>query len=349
MRMARNPARLMAIGLTLGGLTGCGSLSPTPTLSPAPSSSPTGAAPSPVTKLPKPKVVATNSVLCDLTQELAADTVDLTCLIQPGTDPHVYQATAADRKAIETANLVLYSGYDFEPEITKLIKASSSPAPKVAVSEVAVPTPQNFEEDGKTEPDPHVWHNAQHGGRMAAVIGSSLTKVAPSNGELYAKRVQGLTTDLTRLDSWIKNQIATIPTPVRKLVTTHSALGYYASAYSIPVEGALQGVSTEEKPTAARVKSLVDEIRKTQVPTIFAEVSTNSKLLETVAQEAKVKIADRELYTDGLGAKGSPGETYRKMLIANTQTIVEGLGGKFTSFALAKSEQTLLTATTSHF
>jgi manganese/iron transport system substrate-binding protein len=336
MRMARNPARLMSIGLTLGVLTGCGSLSPTPNLSPAPSPSPASATPNTAANLPKPKVVATNSVLCDLTQEIAAETVELTCLVQPGTDPHVYQATAADRKAIETASLVLYSGYGLEPEITKLIKSSSSPSTKVAVDEVAVPTPQSFEDHGKIEPDPHVWHNAQNGVRMAETIGSSLTKVTPSNAQLYAKRVQGLTTDLTQIDSWIKAQIATIPAPVRRLVTTHDALGYYATAYKIPVEAALQGVSTEEKPTAARVKALVDEIRNTKVPTIFAEVSANSKLLETVAKEANVKIADRELYTDGLGAKGSSGETYRKMLIANTQTIVEGLGGKFTPFAAAK-------------
>jgi manganese/iron transport system substrate-binding protein len=38
------------------------------------------------------------------------------------------------------------------------------------------------------------------------------------------------------------------------------------------------------------------------------------------------------LYADGIGEKGSEGDTYEKMLIANTQTIVEGLGGKFTPF-----------------
>jgi len=39
-------------------------------------------------------------------------------------------------------------------------------------------------------------------------------------------------------------------------VTTHDALGYYANAYGL-IEGALQGFSTEEQPTAARLKELV--------------------------------------------------------------------------------------------
>jgi manganese/iron transport system substrate-binding protein len=33
-----------------------------------------------------------------------------------------------------------------------------------------------------------------------------------------------------------------------------------------------------------------------------------------------------------LGEAGSPGGTYQKMLISNTKTIVEGLGGKYTPF-----------------
>jgi manganese/iron transport system substrate-binding protein len=50
-------------------------------------------------------------------------------------------------------------------------------------------------------------------------------------------------------------------------------------------------------------------------------------------KNANVKVSPRELYADGLGEKGSEGDSYQKMLIANTQTIVEGLGGKYTPFA----------------
>ena len=87
--------------------------------------------------------------------------------------------------------------------------------------------------------------------------------------------------------------------------------------------------STEEAPTATRVKELVKDIRVTGVPTIFAEVTINPKLIKSVAKEANVKVAERELFADGLGVPGSEGATYTGMLVANTETIVEGLGGKF--------------------
>ena len=187
--------------------------------------------------------------------------------------------------------------------------------------------------EGEKVPDPHVWHNPQNGIRMVEVIRDELKKIAPSNAELYTKNAAKLTDDLQKLDPWIKAQIATIPADKRKLVTTHDALSYYADAYGLEVAGALQGVTTEEQPTAARIAELSSEIKRAGVPTIFAETTTNPKLMETVAREANVKISDKELYSDELGGPGSGADTYEGMLKTNTCAIVSGLGGNCTPFA----------------
>lgn len=318
---------LTALSLILG-LSGCGTTSETQSASPSPTTSAAGAA----STGNRPLVVATSSVVCDVTRQIAADTVDLKCLVAAGADPHEYEPKPEDSKAIEQAKLVLYGGYNFEHSLIKLIKASPNTAPKVAVNEVAVPNPQQFEDDGKTETDPHVFHSAKNGVQIAAVISKNLSQLEPNNASLYAANTKKLTDELTQIDTWIKSEIATIPAAQRKLVTTHDAFGYYSKAYSIPVVGALQGLSTEEKPTPTRVTALVKEIKAASVPTIFAEATVNPKLIEAVAKEAKVKMADQDLFADGLGEKGSEGETYQKFFIANTKTIVEGLGGTYTPF-----------------
>ncbi len=297
----------------------------------------------------RPLVVATTSVLCDLTKQIAADTVNLKCLVAAGEDPHTYKPKPSDRKDIETANLILYGGYDFEPGIIKLVQASKTPT-KVAVHEVAVPKPiiteghhhhhhhhhgekeEKHSEKAENAPDPHVWHNAENGINMVKVIRSNLESKSPENAELYTNNAQKITQELQQIDSWIENQINTIPTKKRQLVTTHDALGYYVQAYGLKFAGALEGLSTEEQPTAAKVGQLVKEIKQKKVPTIFAENAQNPKLIERVAQEANVKVSQREIYADSLGEAGSEADTYQKMLIANTQTIVEGLGGKYTTF-----------------
>ncbi len=279
-----------------------------------------------------PQVVATTTVLCDLTKQVAGDTINLTCLISPGTDPHLYQPKSEDRKAIEQASLILYNGYNFEPGLIKIIKASKNPAPKIAVAQAAVPKPQRLQKGSKKVTDPHLWHNTNNTIRMVEVINRNLGKLEPNEVENYISNARKITNEITQMDSWIKSTIASIPPKQRKLVTTHDAMGYYAKAYGLSLAGALEGISTAEKPTDARVKNLVTGIKRAKVPTIFAETTTNSKLIESVAREAKVKVSSRKLYTDALGEPGSDGETYQKMMIANTRTIVEGLGGTYLMF-----------------
>jgi manganese/iron transport system substrate-binding protein len=279
-----------------------------------------------------PNVVATTSVLCDLVKQVAENTVNLTCLIPPGSNPYSYQPKPADRQAIDQANLIFYNGYNFEPSLLKIIKSTSNTAPKIAVGQVAVPKPQRFIENRQRITDPHVWHNAKHGIKMVEVISSNLKKLDPNNAEIYTNNSKQIKNELTQLDSWIKSKIATIPSDKRKLVTSHNALAYYAKAYGVPLVGVLAGINPEKRPTDAQVDNLVKNIQKAEVPTIFAETTTNSKLIQSVAQAAEVRISERRLYTDGLGEPRSDGDTYQKMMEANTRTIVEGLGGTYLIF-----------------
>ncbi|WP_392530630.1 metal ABC transporter solute-binding protein, Zn/Mn family [Nostoc sp. C117] len=279
-----------------------------------------------------PKVVATTSVLCDLTRQVAGNTVNLTCLISPDINPQYYKPKLEDRKAIEQANLILYSGYNFEPNLIKLIKTTKNSAPKIAVGQVAVSKPQKFQEDGKIVTDPHVWHNTKNTIKMVEVINNNLRKLASSDAETYTSNTRKITNELTQLDSWIKSRIASIPTRQRKLVITSDALGYYAKAYGISLVGGMQGISSKEKLTAARVNNLAKNIKQAKVQTIFPEVAINPNLIQSVATEADVKISERKLYSEGLGEPGGEADTYQKMMIANTRTIVEGLGGTYLMF-----------------
>jgi manganese/iron transport system substrate-binding protein len=338
---------VLLLSFATGGLTSCTASTPTTQASPTEVASPA------VAPADAPKVVATTTILCDMVQRIAQDTVNLTCLLKPGVDGHVYQPVPADRKAIETAQLILYSGHDFEAGLIKLIQSTSNPAPKVAVAEKAVPKPlmghdhdhgaeakakdhgHDHDHDHAEEEesaDPHVWQSAANGAKMATVVTDALTRLAPDKRDRYTQNGQALTTELNQIHPWIQAQIATVPATNRKLVTTHDAMKYFSDAYNIPTNAALQGLSTKEKPTATRVKELVDAVRASGVPTIFAEVVVNPKLIEAVARDANVQVSDRELFTDSLGEPNSEADTYPKMLIANTRTIVEGLKGRYVAF-----------------
>lgn len=318
---------IVAAGLT-AGLVGC------TTTSNPPETATSG----------KPTVVASYSVLCDLTETIAAETIDLACLIDRDRDPHAYSATPSDRERLEKAQLILYGGYEFDTAVESLVNATQNSAPKVAVNEEAVPQPlmghhhhhegekHEGEEDQREteteEPDPHVWHDAENAIAMTKVIRDRLSAINPSQDPLYAENADRLIQNLEELDRWIQAQIATIPDGQRTLITTHNALGYYANAYDLDALESLQGLSSDESPTPSRVKELVEIVRQTGVPTLFVELTANNTTLETVAREAGVKVSDRTLRTDGLGDRGSDTGTYIGMMKSNTCAIVEGLGGQ---------------------
>lgn len=285
-----------------------------------------------------PQVVATTSVLCDLTRQVAGNTVNLTCLISPTANPEFYKPKPEDRKAIEQANLILYTGYNFEPNLIKLIKATKNPARKIAVGQLAVSKAQKFQERGKRVTDPHLWHNTKNAIKMVEVINSNLRKLESSEAEAYTSNTRKITNELTQLDRWIKSRITSIPAKQRKLVTTSDALGYYAKAYGISLAGGLEGIGSEKQLTASRVKNLVINIKRAKVSTIFPEAAISPDLIESIATEAKVKVSERKLYAEGLGELGSDGDTYQKMMIANTRTIVEGLGGTYLMFEARSAE-----------
>jgi manganese/iron transport system substrate-binding protein len=309
---------------------------------------------------PRPTVVATTSVICDLTEQIAAQSIDLTCLLEPGTDPHTYRVKPSDRQAIEQADLILYDGYGFAPTLISLVQDSNTPAPRVAVYEAAVAEPlmahdhdhdhgdgdDHAHEDGDdhahddhahddgekpTEaelvPDPHIWHSAANNAAIATVIADQLTQLNPAQANLYTENADRLVAQFGEIDRWIQAQVATVPADQRQLVTTHDAFGYFAAAYGFEVSGALSGLSTDEKPTPATLTALVDQIKIAQVPAIFAETTTNAQLIETVAKNAGVKVAEQPLWVEGPGGPGTPAATTQAMLVANTCAIVDALGG----------------------
>ncbi len=291
----------------------------------------------------KPKVVASHNVICDLVKTIAQDTVDLTCLIRGDQDPHTFRPTPSQRKAIEEAQIILYGGYQLEPQVIKLLNATKTPAPKIAVYEQAVTKPilaehdeygeieakkPNIDKKADLEPDPHVWNNVENTVAMVELLKGLFLQANPAAADVYLKNSVDLTQKLWQLDAWIKDQVATIPEGQKVLVTTHDSFNYYVKEYRFDDYETLEGLSTDAAPTASQVRELVTQIKKTGTPTIFAELTANNRVIDNVARAANVKLSKEELYADGLGGS----KNYTEMMSHNTCAIVNGLGGKCQPF-----------------
>ncbi len=234
-----------------------------------------------------PQVVVTTSVLCDLTRQVAGDTINLTCLIPPSKDPHTYQSQSEDLPAIQKAKLIFYNGYNLEPSLIKIIKNTKTSGLKIALAQSALPN------KGNKNVDPHIWHNIKNTIKIVEIINSSLNKISPNNTKIYNSNTKQINNGLTQLDGWIKSSIASIPNKQRKLITTHNAMGYYTKAYGISYAGALITSNTDIKLTDVRKRNFIKDIKKANVPIIFGETTINPQLIESIAKQVNVRVSPR--------------------------------------------------------
>lgn len=279
-----------------------------------------------------PQVVATTSVLCDLTKQIAGKTINLNCLTSPSINPKVYQPTPEDKQAINQAKVIIFNGYNLEPGLEKFILSSKNTAPKLPVAKIAISSPLMITRNGKTVADPYVWHNVKNTIKMIDVISINLVRTIPENAELYKNNTKKVKNQLLQLDSWIKTRIKSIPPRKRSLVTTHNAMAYYVRAYGLKLAGNLRFLSPTEKKSDGKVHNLAENLAKTQVPTIFIQPTISPELIKAVATKAQVNISDRQLFVENLGLPGSNADTYQKMMTTNTRTILEGLQGTYLRF-----------------
>lgn len=266
------------------------------------------------------RVVATFSILGDLVRNVAGDQIDLTVLVGPESDTHSYEPAPADTRALADAQLIFENGLGLEPWLNALTAAAGARAPRVVVS------------NGLTllnlpgEPDPHVWQAVPNAAAMTRAIAGALAQADPAQAATYQANADKYLNDLAALDADLRAQAAALPAARRKLVTNHDTFGYFAQAYGFVIVGdALGTVSTEgSEPSAAQLAALADKIRAEQVPALFAENIGNPELIQRLAQEAGVRVGPA-LYTDALGAPGSAGDTYLKLMRANMTAIVGAL------------------------
>ena len=309
--------------LTAFGLIGCSDRSE-PGSQSAPPSEAAAADPAPDVATDRLPVIATYSILGDWIRRVGGDDVQVYTLVGPGGDAHTYEPVPQDSVALTKARLIFENGLGFEVWLDDLFETSESKAHRVVVTAGFSPrTVPNTE--GKTEPDPHVWHDPHLTEQMVRAISAALGETDPPRSANYQQRSDEYIRELQSLDSEIRQQVAAIPTDRRQLVTTHDTFGYFAERYGFQVSSVMGTISSEAAdPSAAQIAEIVNHLRSSRINAVFAENILNPQVTEQVAAEAGVNIV-RTLFTDALGDAGSEGDTYLRMMRSNVKNIVEAL------------------------
>lgn len=275
------------------------------------------------------QVVATTTMLADLSRIIGGEKVAVTGLMGPGIDPHLYQASAGDVERLQTADVVIYNGLHLEGKMGDIFDSLANQGSDVIrIADGIDPGKLLASEDDNALPDPHIWFDVSLWKEAARTVAAGLAQADPDHQADYQNRLEAYLEELDQADDYIKQRTNELPEDKRVLVTAHDAFQYFGQAYGFEVRG-LQGISTEAEAGTGDVTALADYIVEHQIKAIFIESSVPPKTIEALqaavqAQGFAVNIGG-ELYSDSLGDGASGTETYIQTIKANIDTIVDAL------------------------
>jgi manganese/zinc/iron transport system substrate-binding protein len=280
----------------------------------------------------KLNIVTTTAMVTDIVTAVAGDRGVVTGLITGNQDPHMFTAGSNDVKKMIGADAVFYTGLMLEGRMADDFASVGRKGNPV------FPVTEGLDREKLHEPpefeghwDPHVWMDVELWSECVGHVAKELGVLDASSSDDYLARANEYRKQLTELDGYIRQVIATIPKEQRYLVTAHDAFGYFAHAYGIEVK-AIQGISTDSQAAISDINSLVDFIVENKVPAIFVESSVSQKNIEAVIEGCgsrgwTLKIG-AELYSDAMGESGTYEGTYIGMMDHNATRIARALGGE---------------------
>jgi manganese/zinc/iron transport system substrate-binding protein len=276
------------------------------------------------------RVVATTNIIGDLVRQVGGEHVDLTTLMGPGVDPHLYKASEGDVQRMAEADVVLYNGLDLEGNMTEVFEQMKRrQITTSALAAEAVPESLRIgSEEYVGNHDPHVWFDVALWARVAQHVGEVLAQKDTAHAEAYRANAQAYAQQLDSLDQYVVQQAQRIPEAQRVLITSHDAFSYLGRAYDIEVRG-LQGISTASEAGAGDVQNLASFVVARRIPAIFVETSVSPRGIQAVREAVRSKGFEVQvggtLYGDALGDAGTPEGTYVGAVRHNIDTIVQGL------------------------
>lgn len=265
--------------------------------------------------------VASFSILGDIVQEVGGEHVKVTTLVGPDGDPHSFEPSPKDSKAINASDVVFVSGLGLEGWIDRLVTASGYKGHLVTASEGV--NSRKMEEDGKQITDPHAWNSMANGVIYATNVMNALIKADPEDADYFRQRGTAYIEQLQKLDAWAKTEFTGIPQSKRKVLTSHDAFGYFGQEYHVSFMAPV-GFSTEAEASASGVASLIKQIKEEKVKTYFIENQTDPRLVKQIAAASGAQPGG-ELYPEALSGPQGPATTYIKAFKHNVETIVASI------------------------
>lgn len=273
-------------------------------------------------------IVTTTGIIKDGLSSIVQNECDITSLMGPGTDPHMYKPTPSDVELLDEADVIVANGLHLEGKMAEMLESYAKEKPVIFVSDGLKKKDIIKSADFEDANDPHIWFDTKIWLDGLTHVTKELIKIDSTLDSTLTLNLKKYKSEIEKLDKWVADELDQLKPENRVLVTSHDAFSYFGRRYDIEVKG-IQGISTLSEVGLKEVSDMVDFVKDRQLKSIFVETSTSSKTAQSIVDGCKAKGYTVQLagplYSDALGEPDSDAGSYIGMIKANVTTIVEGL------------------------
>ena len=267
----------------------------------------------------------------EIVRTLVGPDLDVLTLVPPGTEAHSYDPTPQQVTQLEDADLVVYIGGDFQPEVEKAIGSLGDRTTRVdllrSVNVLPVTDPLAGTGSGSEahvgEDDPHVWLDPRRMADMTAAVADAISSRWPSLTEAVNQRAGDYVRALNALDADLRSGLQSCPR--RVFITSHHAFAYLADSYGL-TQVSIAGISPGEEPSARTLQALSDFARANGVSTVFFESTVPDDLAATLASEVGATTAALHTIESLNSEQLTNGTDYASEMRANLTALRAALG-----------------------
>ncbi|HLG71398.1 MAG TPA: zinc ABC transporter substrate-binding protein [Chloroflexota bacterium] len=263
-------------------------------------------------------IVAAENFYGDLASQIGGSHVKVTSILSdPSVDPHLYEASVDNAKAVAGARLVIKNGAGYDGFMDKLLAASPSQRRTVIDVSQLTGTPVGA--------NPHLWYAPATMPKVAQSIASALSAIDPASRPEYEGGLQKFQTSLKPL----QDEIATLKARFSgtKVLATEPVFDYMAEALGFDVvdkDGPFQkAVEDGTDPPASAVAEFSRQITSHAIRLVVYNaqaVSPMTTQMQNTAKQNGVPVV-------GVTETEPPSKSYQQWQLDQLQEVAKALGG----------------------
>jgi zinc transport system substrate-binding protein len=262
-------------------------------------------------------VAAAFAPLAEIAQQVGGTSIHVATVVPPGDDAHEYDPTPKQITGLANADVVLYLGHGFQPNIEQALSTLPGATPRIDLYTgiSLIPVGEGI--------DPHAWLDPKNMATMTQQTLAALSAARPGEAATFQSNANAYIAQLHTLDHDFTIGLTTCAQ--HTLVSSHRSWAYLAKAYGLS-QASIAGISPGEEPSAKQLLAITRYVEANRISTIFFDDNLPGDLAHTVAREAGATTAVLDPIETISREQLQRHDTYLTLMRLNLATLEKGLG-----------------------